>query len=89
MFDIDRIAKLAALNIEPDERAALEHDMAEIVAMVGGLPECDGSLLYGNGGITELRDDCAENSGCTHEELMANAPETMGGCFGVPKTVEC
>ncbi len=88
MFDINRIAKLAALNIEPDERTALEHDMAEIVAMVAELPEYDGSLLYGNGGIMELRDDVVENCGCTQEELMSNAPELVGGCFGVPKTVE-
>ena len=87
MINLDKIAALSALRIEPDERAALENDMAEIVEMVSGLPEYLGNPLYESEEAMELRSDSVKRS-CSAEELMANAPETVNGCFAVPKTVE-
>ncbi len=86
--DIEKITKLSALRLEADEISVLEKEMTEIVEMVGRLPDSEGSLLFGNGGVMEMREDseaCFENC---RELIIENAPELISGCFAVPKTVE-
>ncbi len=86
-MDIKHIARLAHLSFTEEELAIMEKDMAELTEMVKELPEMSQASAYERA-IMELRKDevCANKQ--SREELMANAPLAVSGCFAVPKTVE-
>ncbi len=86
-MDIKHIARLAHLRFTEEELVMMEKDMAEFTEMVKDLPEISQGLADDRP-IMELRSDEAIGSQQSHEELMANAPFVVSGCFAVPKTVE-
>lgn len=86
-MDIKHIARLAHLRFTEEELVLLEKDMAELTEMVKELPE----ILQDSADdrpIIVLRSDEVIDSEQSHEELMANAPLVVSGCFAVPKIVE-
>lgn len=85
-INVRKIAELAMLDIPDNDISRLEHDMEEIVMMVSELPDIENDSIVTES--MELRSDTVTDDGITREELLQNAPETVRGCFAVPRTVE-
>jgi aspartyl-tRNA(Asn)/glutamyl-tRNA(Gln) amidotransferase subunit C len=90
--DIEKIAKLAHLEITPEERRAFTPQIAEIVAYVEQLNALDTSAIEpSTGGLTPegertdpSRDDVAR--ACLGQRLaLDQAPDPASGHFRVPK----
>ena len=87
-MDIKRLAKLARLEIEEDQAAGFEKDMANILGMVENLPELtDSGALIDPESPMKLREDKSEQN-YRRDELLKNAPQTQAGCVVVPRVVE-
>lgn len=87
-IDIEKIARLSKLKIEPERAPMFTAQMEAIIGMVEHLPESEGAWS----GMDEsapmaLREDVIKPS-LRREEILKNAPETQAGCVVVPKTVE-
>lgn len=84
-IDVKHIARLARLKLDDAEVQAMK---SEMVAMVENLPELtDEGALLDLDNTMMLREDTVVAS-YPREEILQNAPETVDGCFLVPKTVE-
>jgi aspartyl-tRNA(Asn)/glutamyl-tRNA(Gln) amidotransferase subunit C len=93
--DVERVAELAHLELKPDEAAGMLHDLNAILDYVAELNELDTSgvapleqvteLLDADGG--GLRSDGLQSS-LDRREVLAEAPETNGVFFKVPKVIE-
>jgi aspartyl-tRNA(Asn)/glutamyl-tRNA(Gln) amidotransferase subunit C len=88
---IDKLANLARLEFQPEEKARLKNDLQKMIAFVEKLQELDtaGSepLLQMSTRTDVLREDVAKVT-LTREEALKNAPETDGVFFKVPKVIE-
>jgi len=90
--DIEKIAKLAHLEITPEERRAFTPQIAEIVAYVEQLNALDTSAVEpSTGGLTPegeqtdpSRDDVAQPS-LGQRLALDQAPDPASGHFRVPK----
>lgn len=87
-IDLDKVAQLARLSIDPEKREMFEQQMQAIVAMVENLPQMEEDYA----GVDpahpmRLREDVVRPS-LRREAILANAPQTQAGCVVVPKTVE-
>lgn len=97
--DVERVAELAHLELKPEETARMRADLNAILDYVAELNELDTSgvaplaqvsELAGNRenlSAAELRADEAEPS-LNRAVVMAQAPETDGAFFKVPKVIE-
>lgn len=94
--DVERVADLAHLKLTPDETRSMLHDLNEILDYVAQLNELDTdsvtplaqvSELEGAGGASALRNDVIQPS-VNRAVVMAEAPETDGVFFKVPKVIE-
>jgi aspartyl-tRNA(Asn)/glutamyl-tRNA(Gln) amidotransferase subunit C len=90
-IDIAHVAKLARLDLTPEEMAKLATQLAVILehaAKVGEVAADDvPPTAYAIPRSNVLRDDTAEPS-ITHEAALANAPAEAEGRFMVPKIAE-
>lgn len=87
-IDLERIAQLARLKIEPEKREMFETQMQAIVAMMENLPQMDEDYVEVDAAHPmQLRDDTVRPS-LRRDAVLANAPQTQAGCVVVPKTVE-
>ena len=90
--DVLHVAALAHLELTPDERAGMLTDLNNILQYIDRLNELDTTdVPPASGGIVApvlaMRND--ELRPClTHEEAIANAPQTDGTYFKVPKVIE-
>lgn len=84
-MDIQHIAKLAALRIEPEKQEQFCQDMEAIVAMVSKLPDAAGVPV--TDGAMMLREDVVRTEAFSRDELLQNAPCVKDGCVAVPRTV--
>jgi aspartyl-tRNA(Asn)/glutamyl-tRNA(Gln) amidotransferase subunit C len=94
--DVERVAELANLELEPDESRRMVHDLNAIldyVAQLGALdtagvvPLAQVSELDGAGASSALRADVRVPS-LDRAAVMPQAPETDGSFFKVPKVIE-
>ena len=97
--DVERVAELAHLELAPEETGHMLRDLNAILDYVAELNELDTSgvaplaqvsELAGNQenlSAAELRADEAEPS-LNRAVVMAQAPETDGAFFKVPKVIE-
>jgi aspartyl-tRNA(Asn)/glutamyl-tRNA(Gln) amidotransferase subunit C len=94
--DVKRVAELAHLELTPEESVHMLHDLNAILDYVGELNELDTkgvaplaqvSELEGAGGAGTLRQDVTAPS-LDRSAVMAQAPETDGAFFKVPKVIE-
>jgi aspartyl-tRNA(Asn)/glutamyl-tRNA(Gln) amidotransferase subunit C len=89
--DLDHLADLARLDVEPDARDALRDDVARLLAYVAQLQAIDVSgvepLLRPSEVVDVLRDDVLE-TGLEREALEALAPGWADGRVVVPRTVD-
>jgi aspartyl-tRNA(Asn)/glutamyl-tRNA(Gln) amidotransferase subunit C len=84
---IDRLAKLAYLSFEPDEKQSLLNDLNKMVSFVEKLNELDTSnvepLIYPNEEEGILRPDLAQKP-LEQADALKNAPDKSRGMFRVP-----
>lgn len=94
--DVERVAELANLELEPEESARMVHDLNAILDYVAQLNELDTkgvaplaqiSELEGAGGAGSLRPD-AKLPSLDRAVVMPQAPETDQVFFKVPKVIE-
>jgi aspartyl-tRNA(Asn)/glutamyl-tRNA(Gln) amidotransferase subunit C len=94
--DVERMAELANLELKPEETQSMLHDLNAILDHVARLNELDTSgvaplaqvsELEGANGSRTLRPDTVTAS-LDRATVMAQAPETDGAFFKVPKVIE-
>jgi len=94
--DVERVAELAHLELQADEAGRMVHDLNAILDYVAELNELDTSGVAPLAQIGELGD--AASAGALRPDeprpsldraaVMAQAPETDGVFFKVPKVIE-
>lgn len=91
------VADLANLDLTGDERARMLRDLNSILEYVDRLNQLDTSgippmaqVLPNDRSDGAMRDDIREGlrQSLPHEEALANAPQTEGTFFRVPKVIE-
>ena len=94
--DVERVAELANLELDPEESRSLQHDLNEILEYIAQLNELDTAgvaplaQIGELGGVAEtssLRADSRVPS-LDRAAVMPQAPETDGSFFKVPKVIE-
>ncbi len=90
-IDIDRLARLAALRLDKDERAAVQADLRRIVAMVDRMRSIDTEgvepLAHPLEATQRLRPD-APSEKVDRAHYQAGAPATRKGLYIVPRVVD-
>jgi len=93
--EVERVAQLAHLELTPNETGDMLHDLNAILDYVAELNELDTAGVAPLAQVTELFD--AATSELRRDELqpsldratvLAEAPETNGVFFKVPKVIE-
>jgi len=88
---IDKLATLARLEFQPEEKVRLKNDLQKMIAFVEKLQELDTSgtepLLQMSTRTDVLREDEAKVT-LSREDALKNAPDTDGVYFKVPKVIE-
>jgi aspartyl-tRNA(Asn)/glutamyl-tRNA(Gln) amidotransferase subunit C len=93
--DVERVAELAHLELKPEETPAMLRDLNAILDYVAELNELDTAGVVPLAQVSELGD---ADAGVLRDDLplpsldraavMAQAPETDGVFFKVPKVIE-
>jgi len=98
--DVERVAELAHLELTPDETPRMLHDLNAILDYVAELNELDTSGVAPLAQVSELPSELgnAAGAGALRADLplpsldratvLAQAPETDGVFFKVPKVIE-
>ncbi|HEX6983254.1 MAG TPA: Asp-tRNA(Asn)/Glu-tRNA(Gln) amidotransferase subunit GatC [Balneolaceae bacterium] len=89
--DVDYVANLARLQLNPEETEALVRDMNQILEHMETLEEVDTSDVEPLEHVIDLeyrlRDDKAEEP-LPHQDALKNAPDADSDYFRVPKVIE-
>lgn len=87
---VDKIAKLARLEIAPEEKESVIKDMSRILSFMEKLNELDTTgvepLVYMNAEWNIARNDVVKEV-ITHEEALQNAPDHDADYFKIPKVI--
>lgn len=87
---IDKIAHLARLDVQEDEKAGLLDDMNKILSFMDKLNEVDTEgvepLIYLSDEVNVLRDDTVRHE-LSREQALSNAPKQDGKFFRVAKVI--
>jgi aspartyl-tRNA(Asn)/glutamyl-tRNA(Gln) amidotransferase subunit C len=93
--EVERVAELAHLKLTPEERGAMLHDLNAILDYVAELNELDTTGVEPLAQVTELLDVAGGGlrtdvlaPSLDRTTVMAEAPETNGVFFKVPKVIE-
>ena len=88
---VDYVALLGRLSLEPEERKKYQAQLDDILKYMDMLGEVDTDDVEPMAGpvelYTPLREDVVKPS-LPAEEALANAPARAGGSFRVPKVLE-
>ena len=89
--DVEKVAKLARLEVTPAEKEAFAKQLSQILTHVEKLREYDTTGVEPTaavlGQVNAFRDDIVRPS-LPVEKALANAPEREGDGFAVPKIIE-
>jgi len=90
-FDIQKIADLARLHLQPEEKAKLEKDLQAILAYVEQLKSLNTEGVEPTSHVLNLEnvyraDQSVQSS--VRDKVLKYAPESEGTFFKVPKTVD-
>ena len=87
---IDNLSNLARLEFNAEEKEEIRKDLRRMIDFVEKLGELDTTgvepLLHMSPETNVLREDRIQGS-VTREEALANAPDTDGTYFKVPKVI--
>lgn len=98
--DVRRVAELANLELRSDEEPRMQRDLNAILGYIAQLNELDTNSLPPMAQVSEaLEDDMPHSHGealrldmiqpsIDRADIMAEAPETDGRFFKVPKVIE-
>jgi aspartyl-tRNA(Asn)/glutamyl-tRNA(Gln) amidotransferase subunit C len=93
--DVERVAELAHLELKPEETPAMLRDLNAILDYVAELNQLDTSGVVPLAQVSELGDAAAgvlradqPRPSLDRAAVMAQAPETDGAFFKVPKVIE-
>jgi len=98
--DVERVAELARLELAPDERAHMLHDLNAILDYVAELNELDTIGVAPLAQVSDLLGEASTGSAVSvlrgdvlvpsleRAAVMPQAPETDGAFFKVPKVIE-
>jgi len=96
--DVARIARLARIELTPEQRGRAQQELNGILALIERLQSVDTQgveplahpLSAHEDVVLRLRDDAVSEtvSEARRDELLANAPDAQGGLFLVPKVIE-
>jgi aspartyl-tRNA(Asn)/glutamyl-tRNA(Gln) amidotransferase subunit C len=94
--DVERVAELAHLELRPEETPRMLDDLNAILDYVAELNELDTSGVTPLAQVSELTDDTGAGvlradvvlPSLDRAVVMAQAPETDGVFFKVPKVIE-
>jgi len=88
---VRRIAKLARLSLSDDEVRLFAGQLAHILEYVRQIESLDTEgvePLAHAGGVTHVLREDEPRDGLSHQQALANAPETHGDCFRVPPVID-
>ena len=87
---LDKLALLARLRFEDDEKTAIKSDLEKMIGFVDKLNELDTSevepLLHISENVNVFREDIVQNM-CSSNEALLNAPMQDDQFFKVPKVI--
>jgi aspartyl-tRNA(Asn)/glutamyl-tRNA(Gln) amidotransferase subunit C len=93
--DVERVAELAHLKLTPEEATGMQRDLNAILDYVAELNELDTKNIVPLAQVSELADanpaalrPDATVPSLPRDVVMAEAPETNGVFFKVPKVIE-
>ena len=88
---VAKIARLARIHVAAAKQAALAGELSNILGWVEQLSEVDTDDVAPMTSVVEVRlperEDVITDGDC-RDDILANAPETDGSFFVVPKVVE-
>ena len=89
--DVSKIARLARLHVEDDQRVAIADDLNGILAWIEQLAEVDVEGVEPMTSAVDMKapmraDDVT--AGGIRDQVLANAPKSEDGFFVVPRSVE-
>jgi len=91
MLDVKKLEAMAMLNLENEDRIALEKRVSELADEFSMLENVDTDGVEPLASVLEinniLREDRVEKL-VSRDELLENAPEQYDGYFQVPETLE-
>jgi len=89
--DVHRIARLARLEIAPDQKERALTQLSDILAMIAQIQQVDTTGLapmsHPLDGVQRLRDDLVSET-IDREANLANAPAASDGLILVPRVVD-
>jgi aspartyl-tRNA(Asn)/glutamyl-tRNA(Gln) amidotransferase subunit C len=88
---VDKLADLAKLDFNGEEKEKIKTDLAQITAFFEELNKVDTEglepLIFMSDAVNVLREDEVKQE-ITHEEALKNAPAKDSDYFRVPKFIE-
>ncbi|MBU0614094.1 Asp-tRNA(Asn)/Glu-tRNA(Gln) amidotransferase subunit GatC [Patescibacteria group bacterium] len=93
-FDVDKIARLANMDLTDEKRARFSKDLPSIVSYVSRLQEVDTSAVEAKEYLTDLKNIFAadvrrhDGSGDGRDEVVEAFPYQSGGALEVPGIFE-
>lgn len=90
-IDVNHIAKLANLPLEPDEKAKFEKQLEETVDYISQLNEIDTEKVKPTNHVTNLKNVLRKDQAApslSQEEALKNAKSVHNGLFKVPAILE-
>ena len=89
--EVERLARLARLRLEPDRLQSLGRDLAQVLEWMDQLGEIDVSrvepMIHPHADRMSLRVDLADE-GAPREELQRSAPSVEAGHYLVPPVID-
>ncbi len=89
--DVEYVARLARLTLEPEELATMTEQMDAILGYVDKLNELDTEGIEPTAHAVPMANAFREDEirpSIGVERALQNAPESHNGCFRVPKVIE-
>jgi aspartyl-tRNA(Asn)/glutamyl-tRNA(Gln) amidotransferase subunit C len=89
--DVHKIAKLSRIKIDEEQVPATADELGSIIDWIAELQEVDTdnvTPMTGGSDIKLLGRSDVVNDGGYADKVLANAPESREGFFGVPKVIE-
>lgn len=91
-LDVQKLAKLSALTLDPSELESMQADLTKILEYVEQLQSVDTTdvepTYQAHSLETVTRPDEVIDYGVSQKELLKNAPETFEASISVPRVLE-
>ena len=91
LADVQHLAQLSSLQLEPEEAESLRVDLERILSYIEELSELDTDGVEPTYQVTDLqnvwRNDTVDTYGVSREQLLALAPEQASSHIKVPKVL--